>query len=81
MKNNGSIFWKLVAKYMGWFGKKSKPNKLQSVIDNDPVLRKLDDELQDMIDKLLSKIEKMQKEEPEDFKWLQDNGFIPKDFK
>ena len=67
--------------FWGWFGKKQKPNKLQTVIDNDPVLRKLDDELQDMIDSYYPKLKKMQKEKPADFKWLQDNGFVPKDFK
>jgi hypothetical protein len=28
--------------FFGWFGKKKKPKDLQSVIDNDPVLKKLD---------------------------------------
>lgn len=31
--------------FFGFFGKKKKPKDLQAVIDNDPVLKKLDDEL------------------------------------
>lgn len=28
--------------FFGWFGDKKKPKDLQSVIDNDPILKKLD---------------------------------------
>jgi len=66
--------------FWGWFGKK-KPNKLQNVIDNDPVLRKLDDELQDMIGSFYPHLKKIQKEDPKMFKYLKDNGFIGPDFK
>lgn len=31
--------------FFGFFGKKKKPKDLQQVIDNDPVLKKLDAEL------------------------------------
>ncbi len=67
--------------FWGWFGNKQKPNKLQSVIDNDPVLRKLDDEMQDMLSSYVPKIRKMKEEKPELFKYMQDAGLIPKNFK
>jgi hypothetical protein len=33
---------KYLNEFFGWFGKEKKPKDLQSVIDNDPVLKKLD---------------------------------------
>lgn len=34
--------------FFGWFGKKNKPKDLQTLIDNDPELQKLDKELKDL---------------------------------
>jgi hypothetical protein len=34
--------------FFGWFGKKNKPKDLQTLIDNDPELQKLDNELKDL---------------------------------
>jgi hypothetical protein len=34
--------------FFGWFGKKNKPKDLQTLIDNDPELQKLDSELKDL---------------------------------
>jgi hypothetical protein len=31
--------------FFGFFGKKNKPKDLQTVIDNDPQLKKIDDEI------------------------------------
>lgn len=31
--------------FFGFFGKKNKPKNLQTVIDNDPQLKKIDDEI------------------------------------
>jgi len=62
-------------------GKKPAPKPIQKVIDDDPVLRKLDDELQDMIGSFYPHLKKIQKEDPKMFKYLQDNGFIGPEFK
>jgi hypothetical protein len=34
--------------FFGWFGKNNKPKDLQTLIDNDPELQKLDKELKDL---------------------------------
>lgn len=74
----GLFFWGVIVVW--YFLNKNKPQTFEQLVDNDPVLRKLDDELQDMIDGYYPKLKKMQKEDPENFKWLKDNGFIPNDF-
>jgi hypothetical protein len=51
-KENLNEFW-------GWFGKK-KPQTMQQVIDNDPVLNKLDAELADINKSYIPKLKKMQ---------------------
>ena len=67
-KENLNEFW-------GWFGKK-KPQTMQQVIDNDPVLNKLDAELADINKSYLPKLKKMQKEEPKLFDSLVKMGLI-----
>lgn len=32
--------------FFGWFGKKKKPKDLQQVIDNDPILQKIDADIE-----------------------------------
>lgn len=67
-KENLNEFW-------GLFGKK-KPQSLQQIIDNDPVLNKLDDELADINKTYLPKLKKMQKEDPTAFDSLVKMGLI-----
>lgn len=67
-KENLNEFW-------GWFGKK-KPKTLQQVIDSDPVLNKLDDELYDINRSYIPKIKKMREEKPELFDTLLKMGLI-----
>jgi len=73
-ESNLKEFWNL-------FSKKPSPNKLQQVIDNDPVLKKLQDELDDIDRSYIPQMRKLKSEDPELFKYLQDAGFISKDFK
>ncbi len=73
-ESNLKEFWNL-------FSKKPSPNKLQQVIDNDPVLKKLQDELDDIDRSYIPQMRKLKSEDPEVFKYLQDTGFISKDFK
>ena len=66
--------------FWGWFGKK-KPQTLQSIIDADPIMRKLDDEMADISRSFIPRIRKIRDENPERFKKMQDLGIIDKDFK
>ena len=66
--------------FFGLFGKK-KPQTLQSVIDNDPVLRKLDKEMGDIVKSFAPRVRKIADEQPELYqKWVK-LGIIDKDFK
>jgi len=66
--------------FFGLFGKK-KPQTLQSIIDADPVMRKLDDEMEDIAKTFIPRIRKIKDKQPELFKKMQDLGIIDKDFK
>jgi|LauGreDrversion4_2_1035121.scaffolds.fasta_scaffold557356_1 uncharacterized protein YdeI (YjbR/CyaY-like superfamily) len=73
-ESNLKEFWNL-------FSKKPTPDKLQTVIDNDPVLKKLQDELDDIDRSYIPKLRKMKQEQPRTFEYLQSIGMIAKDFK
>ena len=72
-KSNLKEFW-------GMFGKK-KPQTLQSIIDADPIMKKLDDEMKDIAKEFIPRFRKIRDEQPELFKKAQDMGIIDKDFK
>ena len=63
--------------FWGWFGKK-KPQTMQQVIDNDPVLKQLDKELEDIATSYIPRFKQMKKEDPKLFKRMQDMGIIGK---
>jgi hypothetical protein len=69
-KENLNEFW-------GWFGKK-KPQTMQQVIDNDPVLKQLDKELENIATSYIPRFKQMKKEDPKLFKKMQDMGIIGK---
>jgi hypothetical protein len=69
-KENLNEFW-------GWFGKK-KPQTMQQVIDNDPILKQLDKELEDIATSYIPRFKQMKKEDPKLFKKMQDMGIIGK---
>ena len=69
-KENLNEFW-------GWFGKK-KPQTMQQVIDNDPVLKQLDKELENIATSYIPRFKQMKKEDPKLFKKMQDMGMIGK---
>ena len=62
--------------FFGWFGKKNVPNKLQNIIDNDPVLQKLRADVNKINNKYADDIEKMKKEEPEYYNMLVKAGIL-----
>jgi len=66
--------------FFGLFGKK-KPQTLQSIIDNDPVLQKLDKEMGDIVKSFAPRVRKIADEQPELFKKWVKLGIIDKDFK
>jgi hypothetical protein len=66
--------------FFGLFGKK-KPQTLQSIIDADPIMRKLDNEMEDIAKTFIPRIKKIKDTQPELFKKMQDLGIIDKDFK
>jgi hypothetical protein len=63
--------------FWGWFGKK-KPQTMQQVIDNDPILKQLDKELEDIATSYIPRFKQMKKEDPKLFKRMQDMGIIGK---
>ncbi len=72
-KSNLKEFW-------GLFGK-SKPQTMQQIIDDDPVLKKLDADLADIDRKYIPRLRQMKKEDPTLFKKMQRLGIIDKEFK
>jgi hypothetical protein len=51
---------------------------MQQVIDNDPVLKQLDKELEDIATSYIPRFKQMKKEDPKLFKKMQDMGIIGK---
>jgi hypothetical protein len=66
--------------FFGLFGKK-KPQTLQSIIDADPVLQKLDNEMADIVKSFAPRVRKIADEQPELYKKWVKLGIIDKDFK
>jgi DNA-directed RNA polymerase subunit H (RpoH/RPB5) len=66
--------------FFGLFGKK-KPQTLQSIIDADPVLQKLDNEMGDIVKSFAPRVRKIADEQPELYKKWVKLGIIDKDFK
>jgi hypothetical protein len=67
-ESNLNEFW-------GWFGKK-KPEPLQKVIDNDPVLKKIDKEIRDLVDSQLPILLRLKKRNPDLWKLMVDKGLV-----
>ena len=59
-----------LTEFFGLFGKK-KPQTLQSIIDADPVMRKLDNEMEDIAKTFIPRIRKIKDTQPELFKKMQ----------
>lgn len=69
-----------INEFWGWFGQK-KPQTLQSVIDKDPVLKKLDKEIEDLRDKQIPILLRIKQNNPEDWKWMVEKGLVPANLK
>jgi len=62
------------------FTKKRTPEKLQKLIDKDPVLQKLKADVDKLNYKYKPEIDKLKNDRPEMFKMFQDWGLIPNDY-
>jgi hypothetical protein len=66
--------------FWGWFGQK-KPQTLQKVIDNDPILKKLDREMRDLVDSQIPILLRMKKNNPDVWEKMVEKGLVPADLK
>ena len=66
--------------FFGLFGKKKSERKkdVNDLINNDPVLKQLDKELEDIATSYIPRFKQMKKEDPKLFKRMQDMGIIGK---
>ena len=65
--------------FWGLFASKKTPDKLQNIIDNDPVLKKLQSDLKDLNSSAKDYLDKVKSKNPERYKWLQQTGLVGKD--
>ncbi len=68
-------------KFWSFFGKKNKPKPIDYVIANDPELKRLDAELQDLATGFKPHLLKVKKEDPKIWDLLVKGGLVPKDYK
>jgi len=66
--------------FFGLFTKKRTPEKLQKLIDKDPILQKLKADVDKLNYKYKPAIDKLKDEKPEMFRMFQDWGLIPNDY-
>jgi hypothetical protein len=59
--------------FFGFIGKKKTPAEIQKVIDNDPILQKLQRDAKAINDKGIDYAEKLKKRNPQLYKWVKDN--------
>ena len=66
--------------FFGLFTKKRTPEKLQKLIDKDPVLQKLKADVDKLNYKYKPESDKLKNDRPEMFRMFQDWGLIPNDY-
>jgi hypothetical protein len=66
--------------FWGWFGKK-KPQTLQQVIDKDPELKQIDNDIKDLIDSQIPILLRIKKNRPDHWKIMVQKGLVPADLK
>lgn len=62
--------------FFGLIKRKKTPEEIEKLIDNDPVLKKLQSDLRSINDKSKVHLDKVKIENPKLYKWLQDTGMI-----
>ena len=72
---------KNLKEFFGFFTKKVKtPAEIQKLIDNDPVLQRLEKDMRAINDKSKDYFDKLKVSNPKLYKWAKDTGMInPKD--
>jgi|688.fasta_scaffold2292112_1 hypothetical protein len=73
-ESNLSNFW-------NWFTKKNQPPSLQNVIDNDPELKRLRQDMKDLIDSQIPILLRIKKNRPDHWKIMVQKGLVPADLK
>jgi hypothetical protein len=73
-ESNLNDFW-------NWFTKKSQPPTLQKVIDNDPELKRLRQDMKDLIDSQIPILLRIKKNRPDHWKMMVQKGLVPADLK
>ena len=58
-----------------------KKSKLEKLIENDPEIKKIDRDIQNVIDSQVPYLLKVKKERPEDWAWMVKSGLVPQDLK
>jgi len=66
--------------FFGLFTKKKTPEKLQKLIDKDPIWQKLKADVDKLNYKYKPAVDKLKDEKPEMFRMFQDWGLIPNDY-
>ena len=66
--------------FWGWFGKK-KPQTLQQVIDKDPELKQIDNDIKELIDSQIPILLRIKKNRPDHWKIMVQKGLVPADLK
>jgi hypothetical protein len=67
---------KNLKEFFGFFTKKKTPAEIQKLIDNDPVLQKLEKDLKVINSKNQDYMDGLKTKNPKLYKWLDDNGMI-----
>lgn len=62
--------------FFGFIKRKQTPQEIEKLIDNDPVLQKLQKDLRAINDKSTDYTDKLKVTNPKLYKWLEDNGMI-----
>lgn len=70
---------KNLKEFFGFFTKKKTPDEIQKVIDNDPVLQKLQKDMRTINDKGKDYADKLKVRNPQIYKFLQKHDLVPKD--
>jgi uncharacterized protein YdcH (DUF465 family) len=72
-EGNVNEFWDLFSK------KKKTPSEIQKIVDNDPILKKLQADYEKLDDKAGPVIHNIKKRSPQAFNMLVQMGLVPKD--
>lgn len=66
--------------FLGFLVKKKTPAEIQNLIDNDPILQKLQKDAREINDKTKDYFDKLKTRNPELYNWVKKTGMInPKD--